>query len=131
VHFKAEKFIAREEVVSVQHELPISIATGRQPNAVRTGCEGDRDRPGVLRIGGKSLELDGAPVPSQEYQRRDLSRAVAFGDGGRMVSRPSAAAAEIVVRTMRRASSAGQGRPRCMVARLSHMTTSPLRQLCT
>jgi hypothetical protein len=32
------------------------------------------------------------------------------------------------VRTMRRASCAGHGRPRCMVARLSHMTTSPLRQ---
>ena len=46
-----------------------------------------------------------------------------------MVSRPSAAVAEIVVRTIRRASYAGPGRPRCMVARLSHMTTSPLRQL--
>src|SRR5262249_29312893 len=52
-------------------------------------------------------------------------------DGERTLSSPSAAVAEIVVRTMSRASCAGHGRPRCMVARLSHMTTSPLRQLWT
>ena len=52
-------------------------------------------------------------------------------DGERTASSPSASVAEIVVRTMSRASWAGHGRPRCMVARLSHMTTSPLRQVCT
>ena len=51
-------------------------------------------------------------------------------DGGRTVSSPSASVAETVVRTISRPSCAGQGRPRCMVARLSHMITSPLRQLC-
>src|SRR3954471_6578021 len=50
----------------------------------------------------------------------------ACDDGGRMVATPSASVAEIVVRTIRRASCAGHGRPRCMVARLSHITTSPL-----
>ena len=45
--------------------------------------------------------------------------------GGRIDSSPSAAVAEIVVRTISRASCAGHGRPRCMVARLSHITTSP------
>ena len=52
-------------------------------------------------------------------------------DGERTASSPSASVAEIVVRTMSRAWWAGHGRPRCMVARLSHMTTSPLRQVCT
>ena len=51
--------------------------------------------------------------------------------GGRMLSRPSAAVAEIVVRTISRASCAGHGRPRCIVARLSHITTSPLFHWCT
>ena len=51
-------------------------------------------------------------------------------DGERMVSTPSAAVAEIVVRTIRRGSCAGHGRPRCMVARLSHITTSPSRHWC-
>ncbi len=50
--------------------------------------------------------------------------------GGRTLARPSASAAWIVVRTMSRASCAGHGRPRCMVARLSHITTSPLRHAC-
>ena len=54
----------------------------------------------------------------------------ACDDGGRMVSTPSASVAEIVVRIIRRASCAGHGRPRCMVARLSHITTSPLRHWC-
>jgi hypothetical protein len=54
----------------------------------------------------------------------------ACDDGKRMVATPSASVAEIVVRTIRRASCAGHGRPRCMVARLSHMTTSPLRHWC-
>ena len=54
----------------------------------------------------------------------------ACDDGERMVSTPSASVAEIVVRTIRRASCAGHGRPRCMVARLSHITTSPLRHWC-
>jgi hypothetical protein len=57
------------------------------------------------------------------YERRDYS--AACEGGKRMLLRPSAPVAEIVVRTIRRGSGAGHGRPRCMVARLSHMTTSP------
>src|SRR5262245_26903006 len=59
------------------------------------------------------------------------SYSAACRGGMRTLSNPSASVAEIVVRTIRRASCAGQGRPRCMVARLSHITTSPLRQVCT
>ena len=55
----------------------------------------------------------------------------AWRDGGCTLASPSTSAAEIVVRTMNRASCAGHGRPRCIVARLSHMTTSPLRQVWT
>ncbi len=40
------------------------------------------------------------------------------------------ARAEMVVRTISRACVPGQGRPRCIVTRLSHITTSPLRQRC-
>jgi hypothetical protein len=67
-------------------------------------------------------------VPLLLLRRRRYS--AACDDGERMLSTPSASVAEIVVRTIRRASCAGQGRPRCMVARLSHMTTSPLRHWC-
>ena len=51
--------------------------------------------------------------------------------GGRTFARPSASVAEIVVRTIKRASFAGQGRPRCIVARLSHITTSPFCHACS
>jgi len=54
----------------------------------------------------------------------------ACDDGRCMVTTPSASVAEIVVRTISRASCAGHGRPRCMVARLSHITTSPPRHWC-
>jgi hypothetical protein len=47
---------------------------------------------------------------------------------GRTVASPSSSRAWIVVRTITRGSSSGQGRPRCIVARLSHITTSPWRQ---
>jgi hypothetical protein len=50
------------------------------------------------------------------------AHSAACRDRERTVSSPSASVAEMVVRTMRRASWAGQGRPRCMVARLSHIT---------
>src|SRR6516165_4388450 len=63
--------------------------------------------------------------------RTTRAYSAACRDGGRTLSSPSASVAEMVVRTISRASCAGHGRPRCMVARLSHMTTSPLRQLCT
>src|SRR5215470_4813773 len=68
----------------------------------------------------------GVPRP-----RTTRAYSAACRDGGRTLSSPSASVAEMVVRTISRASCAGHGRPRCMVARLSHMTTSPLRQLCT
>jgi len=60
-----------------------------------------------------------------------LIAALAWRDGGCTLASPSTSVAEIVVRTMKRASCAGHGRPRCIVARLSHMTTSPLRQVWT
>jgi alpha-ketoglutarate-dependent 2,4-dichlorophenoxyacetate dioxygenase len=51
--------------------------------------------------------------------------------GKALIDQLTAAVAETVVRTISRASCAGQGRPRCMVARLSHISTSPLCQTCT
>src|SRR5690606_8716988 len=44
---------------------------------------------------------------------------------------PDGSVAEIVVRTIERNWLGPQGLPRCIVARLSHMTTSPGFQLCT
>jgi hypothetical protein len=44
-----------------------------------------------------------------------------------MLPSPSASAADIVVLTIKRGCGAGHGRPRCIVALLSHITTSPLR----
>jgi 2-iminobutanoate/2-iminopropanoate deaminase len=57
---------------------------------------------------------------AEPVRRRRYS--AACRGGKRTVSSPSASVAEIVVRTISRASCAGQGRPRCMVARLSYMT---------
>ena len=86
----------------------------------------------------KNKDVDGRDEPGHDGEtRRGNDRKVHIGhsaacrDGGRIASRPSTEAADIVVRTMSRASCAGQGRPRCIVALLSHMTTSPVRQLCT
>jgi hypothetical protein len=47
---------------------------------------------------------------------------------GRRLSSPSSSRAEMVVRTIKRDCVPGNGRPRCIEARLSHMTTSPGRQ---
>jgi hypothetical protein len=46
---------------------------------------------------------------------------------GRTWSSPSISRAEMVVRTTSLACVPGQGRPRCIVARLSHSITSPAR----
>ena len=84
------------------------------------------------RGSGRSRRHAGRRAPDAGNARRLSFRySAACCDGGRIDSRPSAAVAEIVVRTISRASCAGHGRPRCMVARLSHITTSPLFHWCT
>jgi hypothetical protein len=83
--------------------------------------------PGVVSRYVIPATFNGMTNPPQNVWR---SYSAACEDGGRMVSTPSASVAEIVVRTISRASCEGHGRPRCMVARLSHITTSPLRHWC-
>ncbi len=58
-------------------------------------------------------------------RRRTLNPAHA---AGRISATPSSSRAWMVVRTITRGSASGQDRPRCSVARLSHITTSPGRQ---
>ena len=67
---------------------------------------------------------------TMDYDRPQFGFKEVDINGGRMVPRPSASLAEMVVLIISRGSSAGHGRPRCMVARLSHITTSPFRHLC-
>ena len=58
-------------------------------------------------------------------------RAYAAARAGRRSATPSASVAEIVVRTICRGCRlSGHRRPRCRVARLSHITTSPTCQRC-
>jgi len=114
-------------VASLQH----SNTSGIEGEATRSGhSEFCRSRPEAAGI----IVYDCLAVGRDLQGARDIQRrrySAACRDGGRTLARPSASVAEIVVRTMSRASCAGQGRPRCRVARLSHMTTSPLRQVCT
>src|SRR5262245_37489462 len=67
------------------------------------------------------------PAAAMIYFR--FGHSAACRAGGRTLASPSASVADMVVRTICRGSFAGQGRPRCMVARLSHITTSPLRHV--
>ena len=75
-------------------------------------------------FGGKAGSQRGAAISSTHANiiQRPVATAAAWELS------PSSAVAEIVVLTISRASFAGQGRPRCIVAQLSHMTTSPVFQ---
>ena len=106
-----------------------------------TRCRGPFDE-ARLRAGGQ--QAGGVRLAHQERDRevgqggarrasayRMTPHSAACCAGGRIDSNPSAAVAEMVVRTISRASCAGHGRPRCIVARLSHITTSPAFHVCT
>ncbi len=94
-------------------------------------CHRHCERSEIREQDASLLERGNRLVLSDVLSLRERCRySAACDDGRRMVSTPSASVAEIVVRIIRRASCAGHGRPRCMVARLSHITTSPLRHWC-
>src|SRR6516164_6343865 len=71
---------------------------------------------GVLRVGADAIEIPVAFDPATPRPRTTRAYSAACRDGGRTLASPSASVAEMVVRTISRASCAGHGRPRCMVA---------------